>query len=149
MSLNIYDIPIPLSCSQQARKAVGDSRRREAEQETRLLAHVGTSLWSSANFEGREIKKKAKARKWRGVLWLSNLWTPSGVAIINAIQLLTRAWSAEDQARPSQPRHQCKVNMVRSLDGLYRLSSGSGTIRRCGLVGIGVSLWAWALIPLS
>ena len=26
---------------------------------------------------------------------------------------------------------------------------GSGTIRRCGLVGVGVSLWVWALRPSS
>ena len=26
-------------------------------------------------------------------------------------------------------------------DGLYMLGPGSGTIRRCGLVGVGVSLW--------
>ena len=32
-------------------------------------------------------------------------------------------------------------------DGLYMLSPGSGTIRRCGLVGVGVSMWVWALIP--
>ena len=31
-----------------------------------------------------------------------------------------------------------------SCDGLYMLGPGSGTIRRCGLVGVGVSLWAWA-----
>ena len=29
-------------------------------------------------------------------------------------------------------------------DGLYMLGSGSGTIRRYGPVGVGVSLWAWA-----
>ena len=34
-------------------------------------------------------------------------------------------------------------------DGLYMLGQGSGTIRRCGLVVVGVSLWARALIPLS
>ena len=28
-------------------------------------------------------------------------------------------------------------------------SIGSGTIRRCGLVGVGVSLCVWALIPSS
>ena len=32
-------------------------------------------------------------------------------------------------------------------DGLYMLSLGSGTIRKCGLVRIGVSLWVWALRP--
>jgi hypothetical protein len=31
-------------------------------------------------------------------------------------------------------------------DGLYMLGPGSGTIRRCGL-GVGVSLWVWAIIP--
>ena len=34
-------------------------------------------------------------------------------------------------------------------DSLYMLGPGSGTIRRCGLVGVGVSLWAWALRPSS
>jgi hypothetical protein len=34
-------------------------------------------------------------------------------------------------------------------DGLYMFGPGSGTIRRCGLVGVGVSLWAWALRPFS
>jgi hypothetical protein len=29
-------------------------------------------------------------------------------------------------------------------DGLYMLGPGSGRIRRCGFVGVGVSLWAWA-----
>jgi hypothetical protein len=28
------------------------------------------------------------------------------------------------------------------------LGAGSGTIRRCGLVGVGVSLWGWALRDL-
>jgi hypothetical protein len=28
-------------------------------------------------------------------------------------------------------------------DGLYMLGPGSSTIRRCGLVGVGVSLWVW------
>jgi hypothetical protein len=31
-----------------------------------------------------------------------------------------------------------------SCDGLYILGPGSGTIWRCGLFGIGMSLWAWA-----
>ena len=34
-------------------------------------------------------------------------------------------------------------------DGLYMLGPGSGTIRRCGLLGVGVSLWVWTLRPLS
>ena len=29
-------------------------------------------------------------------------------------------------------------------DGLYILAPGSGTIWRCDLVGVGVSLWEWA-----
>jgi hypothetical protein len=29
-------------------------------------------------------------------------------------------------------------------DGLYMLGPGSGSFRRCGPVGVGVSLWAWA-----
>ena len=32
-------------------------------------------------------------------------------------------------------------------DDLYMLGPGSGTIRRCSLVGVGVSLWVWALRP--
>jgi hypothetical protein len=31
-----------------------------------------------------------------------------------------------------------------SCDGLYMLNPGSGTFRRCGPVGIGVSLWVWS-----
>jgi hypothetical protein len=34
-------------------------------------------------------------------------------------------------------------------DGLYILGPGSCTIWRCGVVGIGVPLWAWPLILLS
>jgi hypothetical protein len=33
--------------------------------------------------------------------------------------------------------------------GLNILGPGSGTIRRCGLVGGSVLLWAWALRPRS
>ena len=33
--------------------------------------------------------------------------------------------------------------------GLNMLGPGNGTIRRCGLVGVGVSLWGWALRPFS
>ena len=32
-----------------------------------------------------------------------------------------------------------------SCDGLYMLGPKSSTIRRCGLVGVGVPLWEWAL----
>ena len=34
-------------------------------------------------------------------------------------------------------------------DGLYMIGPGSGTIWRCGLVGVDVSLLAWALRPYS
>ena len=30
-----------------------------------------------------------------------------------------------------------------TCDGLYMLGPGNGTIRRCDLVGVGVSLWVW------
>jgi hypothetical protein len=39
--------------------------------------------------------------------------------------------------------------VVGHCDGLNMLGPGSGTIRRCVLVGGSVSLWAWALRPLS
>jgi hypothetical protein len=38
---------------------------------------------------------------------------------------------------------------VDHCDGLYMFGPESGTIRRCGIVGVGVSLWAWALMPSS
>jgi hypothetical protein len=34
-------------------------------------------------------------------------------------------------------------------DGLYMLGPESGTIRRCGSVRVGVSLWMWAVRPSS
>jgi hypothetical protein len=34
-------------------------------------------------------------------------------------------------------------------DGLYMLDPGSGTIQSIGVVGVGVSLWVWALRPSS
>jgi hypothetical protein len=36
-----------------------------------------------------------------------------------------------------------------TCDGLYMLFPGRGTFRRCGPVGVGVSLWVWALRPSS
>jgi hypothetical protein len=36
--------------------------------------------------------------------------------------------------------------MFHQCGGLYMLGPGSGTIRRCGLVGLGISLWVWALV---
>jgi hypothetical protein len=38
---------------------------------------------------------------------------------------------------------------VGMCDGLHMFDSGSGTIRRRGPVGVGVSLWVWALRPSS
>jgi hypothetical protein len=35
----------------------------------------------------------------------------------------------------------------RHYDGLYMLSPGSGTVRRCGLAGVGVSLWDLSPLP--
>jgi hypothetical protein len=32
-------------------------------------------------------------------------------------------------------------------NGLHMLGPGSGTVCRCGLSGVGVSLWVWALRP--
>ena len=40
-------------------------------------------------------------------------------------------------------------NYIRYCDALYMLSPGSGMIRRCGPVGVVVSLWVWALRPSS
>ena len=37
----------------------------------------------------------------------------------------------------------CCCNMLPSCDGLYILGPGSGTIWRCGLVGIGVTWLEW------
>jgi hypothetical protein len=37
----------------------------------------------------------------------------------------------------------------KQCDGLYVLGPGVGMIRRCGPVGVGVSLWVWALRPSS
>ena len=37
-----------------------------------------------------------------------------------------------------------QVLRVVTCDALYMYGPGSGTIRRCDLVGVGVSLWAWS-----
>ena len=42
-----------------------------------------------------------------------------------------------------------QVWVLGCCDGLYMLGPGSGTIRRCGPVGVGVSLWVWAIRPSS
>ena len=41
-----------------------------------------------------------------------------------------------------------RLNLANS-QGLYMLGPGSVTTWRCGLVGLGVSLWVWALRPYS
>jgi hypothetical protein len=41
------------------------------------------------------------------------------------------------------------MDTIPGCDGLNMLDPGSGTIRRCGLAGVSVSLWSWALIPRS
>lgn len=41
------------------------------------------------------------------------------------------------------------TSAIKSSVGLYMLGPGSGAIRRCSLVPVGVSLWAWALKPSS
>jgi hypothetical protein len=38
---------------------------------------------------------------------------------------------------------------VNLCDGLHMLGPGSLTIKRFGPVGVGVSLWVWALRPSS
>jgi hypothetical protein len=40
-----------------------------------------------------------------------------------------------------------KSGLHRLCDGLYMLGPEASTIRRCGLLVVGVSLWVWALIP--
>jgi hypothetical protein len=38
---------------------------------------------------------------------------------------------------------------IEHCHGLYMFGPGSGTVKRSDLVGVGVSLWVWALRPLS
>ena len=46
---------------------------------------------------------------------------------------------------PAKPASFRGRDVKAGSDGLYMLCPGSGTIRRCGPVGVGVSLWVWAL----
>ena len=39
--------------------------------------------------------------------------------------------------------------LMYGYDDLYMLSPRSGTTRRCGPVGVGVSLWVWVIRPSS
>ena len=52
------------------------------------------------------------------------------------------------QVRVQSPENQeawlCEIKLG-PCDALYMLGPGSGTVGRCGLVGVGVSLWLWAL----
>jgi hypothetical protein len=52
-------------------------------------------------------------------------------------------WGLHPRRRNSQGSREARC------DGLYMLGPGSDTVGRCGLVGVGVSLWAWALRPSS
>jgi hypothetical protein len=45
-------------------------------------------------------------------------------------------------------RERCML-VITHCDGLYMPVPGSGTIRRCGPVGVGVSLWVWVTRPLG
>ena len=54
------------------------------------------------------------------------------------------AWSKVPSLPSPFPPSSPFFPSLTSCDGLYMLGSGSGTIRRCGLVEVGVSLWAWA-----
>ena len=42
---------------------------------------------------------------------------------------------------------QAYENKGMECEGLHMLGPGSGTTKKCGLVGVGMSLWAWALTP--
>lgn len=42
---------------------------------------------------------------------------------------------------------QTATSQAQADDGVYMLGPGSGIIRGCGPVGVGVSLWVWALRP--
>ena len=50
---------------------------------------------------------------------------------------------------PKEGLGQMGIRSVIKCDGLHMLGPRDSTIRRCGLFGVGVPLWAWALIPLS
>ena len=53
-----------------------------------------------------------------------------------------------DEGRKEERKETCGGGRKKVRhDGLYIL--GPSIIRRHGLVGVGVSLWAWALTPLS
>ena len=47
--------------------------------------------------------------------------------------------------RVPDPRDPVPTLHMATCYSLNMLGPGSGTIRRCGLVGVGVSLWVWAL----
>lgn len=41
------------------------------------------------------------------------------------------------------------IDIKSYCDNLYMLGPGIGTIRSCGIVKVGMSLWLWALRPSS
>jgi len=48
----------------------------------------------------------------------------------------------------AEPSHQPLIRVLKLCHGLNMLGPRTGTIWRCGFVGVGVSLWAWALRTL-
>ena len=48
---------------------------------------------------------------------------------------------------PKEGLGQMGIRSVIKCDGLHMLGPRDSTIRRCGLFGLGVPLWVWALIP--
>ena len=67
-------------------------------------------------------------------------WYPGGISV---------GLSSKCQPEvPGEAQLQKKITHgSRLCDDLSILGLGRGAIRRCGLVGVGVSLWVWALMP--
>jgi hypothetical protein len=94
-----------------------------------------------------------------GTAWLDC----KGVALLKEVsELLGLAWRFQStqffslhfgfagKGVNSQPllRLPClPIPILHCCGGLYLFGSGSSTIRRCGLVGVVVSLWVWAIRP--
>ena len=56
--------------------------------------------------------------------------------------LKTQTFCTVEPLNTSQP-------VFGNYDDLYMLGPGSGAVRKYSLVGVGVSLWVWVLIPSS
>ena len=62
---------------------------------------------------------------------------------------------SEEEKQQKQNKVCLKTTMMKlthlytHCGGLNTLGPGSGSIKRCGLVGVGVSLWVWAIRPSS